>query len=250
MKIPKSLSNLITNKYVLYLVAGLAFLNLFWFMFSGHLNAVIFFILVGYIMTFFSKNMVIVLSIPLIFTNILITGMHFKENLENMASNTEPSVETSTTNSGANAEPNASKAPAKKPNTSTSTTTSTGHGDIPITPPLDHPTNDESFEGRQPLEYSDIKKKGKNTGTRLDHGATVEQAYDTLNKIIGGPGFTKMTEDTKRLMEQQQKLAQSMEQFGPMLDSIQPFLEKAQGLLQNVDMAGINDMINKTKQQQ
>ena len=106
---------------------------------------------------------------------------------------------------------------------------------------------DEPFEGRRPLEYSDVKKKGKNTATRLDHGATVENAYDTLNKIIGGPGFSKMTDDTKRLMEQQQKLAQSMEQFGPMLDSIKPFLEKAQGLLGNMDIKGISEMANQTK---
>jgi hypothetical protein len=235
MKIPKSLSNLITNKYVLYLVAGLAFLNIFMFLLHENINAIIFFILIGYIMTFFSRNMIIILIVPLIITNFLITGIKFKENLDNMSSSTDTTPPSKT----------------DKDDSKQTKSSGTHDGSVPVVP-LDHHTtdnvNDESFETRQPLEYSDIKKKGKTSGTRLDHGATVEQAYDTLNKIIGGPGFTKMTEDTKRLMEQQQKLAQSMEQFGPMLDSIQPFLEKAQGLLQNVDMAGINDMINKTKQ--
>lgn len=222
MKIPKSLSNLITNKYVLYLVATIAFLNVFGYMILGNINAVVFFILVGYITTFFSKNMIIILFVAMTLTNFLMAGMKVKEGLDGMKEGGPGGIK--------------DKA---------------GEEDKPK-PDKDHqiivpPHVDETFEGRQPLEYSDIKKKGKSTGTRLDHGATVENAYDTLNKIIGGPGFSKMTDDTKRLMEQQQKLAQSMEQFGPMLDSIKPFLEKAQGLLGNMDIKGISEMANQTK---
>jgi len=222
-KIPKSLSNLMTNKYVLYLVAAIAFFNIFGYMVLGNINAVIFFILVGYLMTFFSKNMIIVLLAPLILTNFFMAGIQLKEGLESMAQD-------------------ASKKSDKKTSDNT-----------PILPPhdpnddLEKATEDESFETRQPLEYTDVKKKSKNTGTRLDHGATVENAYDTLNKIIGGPGFAKMTDDTKRLMEQQQKLAQSMEQFGPMLDSIKPFLEKAQGLLGNMDIKGAEKLLNQVQ---
>ena len=239
MKIPKSLSNLITNKYVLYLVATIAFLNVFGYMILGNINAVVFFILVGYITTFFSKNMMIILFVAMTLTNFLMAGMKVKEGLDSMESSKDKDAK-NTTN------------PVTKPDT---------QKDHPIILPPHDPSHDEAaadhsnankpvdehFEGRQPLEYSDIKKKGKSTGTRLDHGATVENAYDTLNKIIGGPGFSKMTDDTKRLMEQQQKLAQSMEQFGPMLDSIKPFLEKAQGLLGNMDIKGISEMANQTK---
>ena len=221
MKIPKSLSNLITNKYVLYLVATIAFLNVFGYMVLGNINAVVFFILVGYITTFFSKNMMIVLFVAMVLTNFLMAGMKVKEGLDGIDS---------------------SKDKETKPQPTSDTTIITP----PHIPEADKKVG-ETFEGRQPLEYSDINKKGKNTGTRLDHGATVENAYDTLNKIIGGPGFSKMTDDTKRLMEQQQKLAQSMEQFGPMLDSIKPFLEKAQGLLGNMDIKGISEMANKTQ---
>lgn len=224
MKIPKSLSNLITNKYVLYLVATIAFLNVFGYMVLGNINAVVFFILVGYITTFFSKNMMIVLFVAMVLTNFLMAGMKIKEGLDSMDSSKEKETKPQ---------------PQSKPDTTII--------NPPHIPEADKKSDGEAFEGRQPLEYSDINKKGKNTGTRLDHGATVENAYDTLNKIIGGPGFSKMTDDTKRLMEQQQKLAQSMEQFGPMLDSIKPFLEKAQGLLGNMDIKGISEMANQTR---
>jgi hypothetical protein len=227
MKIPKPLSYLITNKYVLYLVATFAFLNIFGYMIIGNINAVIFFILIAYIMTFFSKNMIFVLFVPMILTNFLMVGVKIKETLENMDDknkNTKPKNKQDII------------FPAHHVQTEEDYEEHT-----------DTQNSSEHFETRQPLEYSDIKKKGKNTATRLDHGATVENAYDTLNKIIGGPGFSKMTDDTKRLMDQQQKLAQSMEQFGPMLDSIKPFLEKAQGLLGNMDIKGISQMANQTR---
>jgi len=225
MKVSKFFSSLLTNKFVLYLVAAVALLNVFGYMTMGNINAVVFFILVGYIVTFFSKNMIIVLLCAMIFTNLLVVGMQVKEGFESSSKEQDKNKKTE------------NDAPIIIPY----------HDDV-----VDEAKNDESFKTRdEPLEYtnidSTIKKKGKDSGTRLDHSATVENAYDTLNKIIGGPGFAKMTEDTKRLMEQQQKLAKSMEQFGPMLDSIQPFLEKAQGLLGNIDVNGISDMINKTK---
>jgi len=226
MKIPKTLSNLITNKYVLYLVAGIAFFNVFGYLALGNINAVIFFILAGYIMTFFSKNMIIILAVPLILTNLLMAGMKIKEGLEN-----------------ADADADKSEDKDKKKTDNIILPMQENNGE-------DEAQSEEFKPQTQPIEYSDVdysdnKKKGKTSGTRLDHGATVENAYDTLNKIIGGPGFSKMTDDTKRLMEQQQKLAQSMEQFGPMLDSIKPFLEKAQGLLGNMDIKGITEMANK-----
>lgn len=241
MKIPKSLSNLITNKYVLYLVATFAFLNVFGYMVLGNINAVIFFILVGYIMTFFSKNMMIILFVPMVFTNFLMAGLKVKEGLDNMDSNKDKDKDPK------NATNPVTKPETQKDNTLYLPPHDPSHEEAAADHSNANKPVDEHFEGRQPLEYSDIKKKGKSTGTRLDHGATVENAYDTLNKIIGGPGFSKMTDDTKRLMEQQQKLAQSMEQFGPMLDSIKPFLEKAQGLLGNMDIKGISEMANQTK---
>ena len=221
MKIPKSLSNLITNKYILYLVAALSFLNIFGYMVMGNINAVIFFILIGYIITFFSKNMMIILIVPLFLTNLLMAGMKIKEGFDGGDKKDEKK-----TSQNIIIPPHDSNSDVE-------------HSNIKY--------KDESFETRQPLEYSNSQKKEKGGAMRLDHGATVENAYDTLNKIIGGPGFSKMTDDTKRLMEQQQKLAQSMEQFGPMLDSIKPFLEKAQGLLGNIDVKGISEMATATK---
>ena len=238
MKLPKEISRIInpllTNKYVLYLVAFFSLLVVFGYMVMGNLNAVIFFLLVAYLTRCFSANMIVVLLVPLVLTNTLVAGFKLKEGMESKKTDK-------------------SKQKDDKPKSNSS------HPIIPldhhIKPDEDKEESNDSGEYHatdepfRPLEYSSVNGGNKKVA-RLDHGATVENAYDTLNKIIGGPGFAKMTDDTKRLMEQQQKLAQSIEQFGPMIDSIKPFLEKAQGLLGKLDLQGVSQLANKQLPQQ
>jgi hypothetical protein len=107
----------------------------------------------------------------------------------------------------------------------------------------------EEFKTQQsPLDGSNIddvsndKKKRKNADARFDKEAPLEQAHDALSSIVEGPEFAKMTDDTAKLMEQQQNLADSMNQFGPMLENIKPLLEQAQQMLQNI---GFNILLNK-----
>jgi uncharacterized membrane protein YciS (DUF1049 family) len=241
MSLPKSVSKIINpllnNKYVLYIVAFISLLVVFGYMVMGNLNAVIFFLLVAYLTRCFSGNMIVVLLVPLFLTNVLVAGFKIKEGLDNM-----------------NKDDNLKKDANKK----NMQTHSSDDKINPIVPGYVEKSEDDADVGQKdtddnsgkqdesfrPIEYSSVKGGNKKVA-RLDHGATVENAYDTLNKIIGGPGFAKMTDDTKRLMEQQQKLAQSIEQFGPMIDSIKPFLEKAQGLLGKLDLQGIAQVANK-----
>ena len=76
---PSSVSKLLTNRYVLYLVALLALFNVIGYMMMDKTQIVILFVLIGYLMTHFSKNMVIVLLVPLVLVNLLTSGMMMKE---------------------------------------------------------------------------------------------------------------------------------------------------------------------------
>ena len=82
MKVPKSVFKLLENKYVLYFVLFLAVSNLLGYMIVGNMNAVILFILIGGLMTFFSKNMIIVLSVPLVLTSVLLVGNKVSEGFD------------------------------------------------------------------------------------------------------------------------------------------------------------------------
>ena len=74
MKLPKNFIKMLENKYVLYFVLFLAIANLLGYLFLGNIHAIIFFILVGFLVGNFSKNMIIILTVPLILTSILMVG--------------------------------------------------------------------------------------------------------------------------------------------------------------------------------
>jgi len=87
MKMPKSLDNLFNNIYFLYFVAFLAVFNVFAYIIMNNFNAIILFILVGYITYLFSKNMAIVLLVALLITNLFMSSNNNRMGREGLAGN-------------------------------------------------------------------------------------------------------------------------------------------------------------------
>jgi hypothetical protein len=66
--------SLLYNKYVLYVSFIVCFINLLIWMFSGEFIHVAVFILVGYLTSYFSKNMIVILVISLVISNVVKSG--------------------------------------------------------------------------------------------------------------------------------------------------------------------------------
>ena len=100
--------------------------------------------------------------------------------------------------------------------------------------------SDEHFEVGRP----------KNGSSKIDYAATIESAYDELNKVLGSDGIKNLTEDTQKLMKQQTELAKSMEGLAPIVEKMMPMAEKMQGMMESMNtgsggMSNIMDMANK-----
>ena len=81
-----TVKNLVKNKYVLYVVALIAFIDILGYIMRQEFSAVLFFYLVGMISYFYTKNMTLVLLTSLIVTtlaHLLKNTMGFKEGMEN-----------------------------------------------------------------------------------------------------------------------------------------------------------------------
>ena len=76
---------------------------------------------------------------------------------------------------------------------------------------------------------------------RVDYAATVEDAYDDLNKILGGDGIKRLTDDTQKLMGQQMQLAEAMK-------SMTPLLSQAKSLIGSFDMKQFGNIADIAKQ--
>ena len=230
MNLKASISKLLTNKMTLNIVFVLSLFNLIGYLVYGNINAIIFFILVAGIVGHFSKNMTVVLLIPLFIVNLFVLGKSTKEGMETSTDTTVSKEEvkkevTEKAQGNDKLQDTISKINEKA---------STKQG-LPITP-LDN-TSSNNTNGQVSEEPFEVgrNKKGKYD---IDYASTIEDAYDELNKIIGGDGIKKLTGDTQNLMKQQLQLAEAMksmgplvEQMGPLMQSVGPMLDQAKGIM-------------------
>ena len=221
-KISKTIAKVFENKYVLYFVFFLAILNLFGYLITGNFNAIAFFILVVYLVYLFTKNMIIVLTVPIVLTSIFMVGKKIHESFQS---------------SSESASPSASASPEKK-------TTSVIHEDNDDdTTTSDTPIQTNSDEMGE-LGNDPGPKDGMTTmykkGNRIDYASTIEDAYEDLGKVLGGDGIQRLTQDTQKLMKQQLQLADAMKNMSPLLES-------AKGLLQGFDMKNLNSLSSLAK---
>jgi hypothetical protein len=218
MKLNSTVSKILTNKWVLNIVSFLAFLNVIGYAIMGNLNNAAFFIVLAVLVRYFSKNMIIVLGVPLILVNLF----NFKNNsyqFEGMENNTDG---TSDKSSQKNILNKALEDKKKK--------------DTPIIVPTDSHNDGGVVSSNVADEKSGFEVgRRKNGGSKIDYATTIEDAYDQLNQILGSDGVKSLTGDTQKLMQQQMELAKSMEAMTPLIKGIMPMAEKAQEMMKGMD---------------
>lgn len=239
----KNLSKMIENKYVLYFVFILAIINLFGYMITGNLNSIIFFILVGFLTTFFSKNMIIILTVPLVLTSVLMVGKKVKESFENAGKSIDEQIkelqgeidEMIQKGLSTDADKTAFKEKNDKLQKLLETKASMSKpASMPKSTTAEKTTPTTSMEK---TTTSEPMSSMYNKPNRIDYASTVEDAYDDLNKILGGNGIKQLTDDTQKLMQQQLQLADAMK-------SMSPLMEQAKGLLQGFDLKNLSSLTN------
>ena len=77
-------------------------------------------------------------------------------------------------------------------------------------------------------------------GDRIDYAATMEQAYDNLQTMLGDDGIKSITSETKKLVNQQKDLMKT-------LNSMAPVLNTAKETLSGMDLPNIGEMGNLLK---
>jgi len=232
-----SISKLLVNKTALNIVFAITVLNLIGYLVSGNIEAFIFFNLIALVVGKLSKNLIVTLLITLFVVNLFVLGKKTKEAMTNLNSSdeTQKNDNDTTQDVSGNLQNTIQKINDKA---------STNKG-LPITP-IDNSNNNTNNNNNNknnnnnntPTEESFEVGRNKKAKYDIDYASTIEDAYDELNKIIGGDGIKKLTGDTQNLMKQQMHLAEAMksmgpliEQMGPLMQSVGPMLEQAKGIM-------------------
>ena len=193
-KLKSAMMRFLSNKLVLNIVFAVAVVNVTGFLVVGRTTAVVYFVLIALLTAYFSKNMILILGIPVVLVNLLSLNSRFMEGLENKGDDKEGKDEKDGKETKMTDDKDKKDKKEKK--------------------------NDEPFEvGR--------KNKGQYD---IDYASTIEDAYDDLNKIVGSDGIKRLTKDTQGLMQQQKQLTEAMEGMGDLMSKLGPMLDQVKGL--------------------
>jgi hypothetical protein len=230
MNFKSTMSKFLTNKWVLNVVAFLALLNVIGYIVMGNINATLYFVVLALLVRYFSKNMIIVLGVPLLFVNLLVAKNAMVEGMENKKGDDD---EQKTIGKNKDQE---QKKMVKKINEQTSKR----HGSL-VTTPLEYEKSEE-FESAEDINDSSDSSatdgfepgRRKNKSYDIDYATTIEDAYDELNKILGSDGIQRLTSDTQGLMKQQLQLAEAMKGLTPVIQGMAPMMEQVKGMMEGM----------------
>lgn len=205
------LKSLLKNKNFLYFVLFIASVNTFGYLMMRQTEAVMLFALVGFLTTFFTKNMIIVLLTAIVVTNVYagsILGVRIKEGMENESDEDKEGMDHEEDKEGMGHEEGEKKKKGKK-------------------------------EGMPSLKPADVPPNGKKP--KLDPAGTLEAAYDNLDKLLDSGAIDKMSSETQNLASQQDKLMKNIDRLEPMLGVAEGMMDKMAGM----NLGGIEKRIKK-----
>ena len=195
-------SNLLRSRIVLYLFFAISLVNLYSFAINGDVVYGSIFLIVGYLTTFFSKNMIVILCSALVVSNILKYGteIRVKEGFEEGQTNIRGSEPASGNNSGTGTS-----------GTGTSGTGTSGTG--------------TSGTGTSGTGTSGTGTSGTGTsGTGTSTSNNEKPQGGIANMAFGLPQSSK--DDINTIIDAQNKLAQGVKLLQPILDKATAAIER------------------------
>jgi hypothetical protein len=255
---------LLQNKYVLYAVLVIAVLNIIGYLAVKNIDAIAFFILIGLLTIYFTRNMIIILVMCIVATNFyigttrIVSGVRSKS-VEGLA-NEEDDEDEPKGNANLNDDPPKKKnSPLKEKNTPMKPLKEKNTPLKPLkeknTGMKEPNTKLKKKTGMQNLKPASLNENedsdgdddsghaniSASKGNRVDYAQTLGQAYDNLQNIIGEDGVQGLTEQTKGLMQQQKVLMDNMKDMEPLLKSAQGFMGQVVG---NGGLAGLSKLFD------
>lgn len=220
----KTVSGALKSKIVLYIIATLAMLNVFGYLAMYEYRSLLFFIVLGILTSLYSKNMIVVLAVAILGTNLLIAGyskrFYITEGFENEDEEDENGGASGFENEdeedgGASGFQNKEKKESKDKFT---------QRNVP-----------KSINARVNEDPED------RIGKRVDYASTVEKAYNNLENILGGEGMKNLTNDTQKLIKQQQSLMGTLKQM-------KPLISMAKDTMNSVDSEAMTQQLKEAKE--
>lgn len=225
---------LLKDKTVLYIVLFFAVTNVIGYLMIHNIEAILFFAIVGVLTAHFTKNMIIVLLTALVATNAVVgarRAVQSREGFEHSSDDDKRKNKKEGLSLGGLGGDDKKKHKHKHKHKHK------GHDDDSGSDSDSDSDSDDKKESMAtkrdgPVAASatqDEEESGRKP--RLDHAATLESAYDNLDKLLGSSAMAAMGKDTKNLADKQANLMNNIQKLEPMI-------QKAGSMLEGLEASG------------
>ena len=269
MKVP----TLFKNKYVLYVLLLVGVINVLGYIALEQYNALALFVVLGLLSSYFSKNMSVNLLVAIAGTGVMVINNKVQEGFEEAHDNVQKVLKPQNVTRTPGQHPQGSSSEQSlQDGGGASQLSKKAKQAIRQNLGKDRPTGGTGKTGSQApqQQFSGCSKgtscpKGKTCnsqndcvqgfknnvppsspaavdededatiGDRIDYAATMEQAYDNLQKMLGEGGMKGITAETKKLVTQQKDLMNT-------LNSMAPVLTQAKEALAGMDLPNMGEL--------
>ncbi len=284
LKVP-SLGGLTKNKYVLYLLVIVGLVNVVSYLQSNNLDSLGLFVIGGVLTTFFTKNMIVTLTVAILAgmcktcTSYLAVSKFvegFKEGNEEVELDDEEDEDDGMDGftdrrfregfkEGAKIKKKGGKKSSNKKGDDNEWYSSTGkkkdckkvgkkkckdkEWTCQASKKACQNAQKKGFQNQHSIPSSEptsLDNGDEAPGKRIDYAATMEMAYDNLDKMLGADGMKGLTAETSKLAKQQKGLMESLKNMTPIMNSAKQTLE-SMNLPEISKMANMMKNINQGK---
>ena len=240
--INNTLRTIINSKYTLYATVFLSLFNIIGYLSMSNFDAIIIFVLLGFFTQLFTKNLILILGIPLIFTasfgsynNYLVEGLDNKSDSHKSDSHKSDSHKS-----------DSKKSDSKKSDSKKSDSHKSDSHKSDSCSSLDSETK---CQANTSCKWSNNKCSPQKSSEGLsqlnpqwikDEDATRKEFYDSLPNNVDDNGINEMTKKTTDLIERQKTLRSSM-------DKLLPIVDKTNEFMKSLDLDGLNSLMSNLK---
>ena len=215
------LKALLKNKMVLYVVLFLAVTNLFGYLMTRNFDAVILMLVVGIVVSNFTKNMIIILGVTVLATGFAASNKLIGSVIEGMEDDIDDDEEEVVDKTKNKKKEGHTRLRPKKVSQKTE-------------------KNSDEEEDEVVVGADETEQKGATGGkqSNIDYASTLEKAYDNLDTLLNSDAINKMSDETERLGQKQKQLMKN-------IDKLEPMMQKAGGMLEKFDVDGMMGKMEK-----
>ena len=244
ISVKKFLTNITCNKLVLYFLFILAILNLFTYLMKNNLAAIILFLILGLGTTYFTKNMVFVLLVAIVVTNIFVNTnvlqrLGLREGMKNNSDKDKDEDGEEDEGEGEEGEEEEGEGEEEEgeddANNKIHKCGSNKQWDnsqkkcVPLKTKSHMIKDDVDIIAKAAANLETGIPEG-DTKTTVNYAKTVETAFKNLENLLGKDGIKKMTADTAKLASKQDNLMDAMKKMTPMIVQAGGMLDKLQNI--------------------